>query len=331
MNREALVALSGGVDSSVALSMASERLNAVRAAYVDITGGGPPREAEEVAARLGVGLIVVDAEAEFRREVRQWSRNMLARGFTPNPCARCNARVKLLSLFRMLRPGESLLTGHYAGMEEGRLQRGADPLKDQSYFLSMVSREVLARCAFPVGRMRKEQVREKGETLGLPFRREESMDLCFRTVTRGRPGRILDLSGRTIGHHRGIEGFTVGQRKGLGALGERMYVVSIDPLEGTVTAGTRAHLTSAGCRLAEMNWLVRPEAFPFEALVQTRYRRRPVPAVLDEDDGSIHIEFPRAEEAVAPGQVCAVYQNSTVMGGGIVSSTEKHDWKQHEG
>lgn len=331
MNLESLVALSGGVDSSLVLSMASERPGAVRAAYVDTSGAGPPAEAEEVAARLGVGLTVVDAEAEFRREVRDWSRKMLACGLTPNPCARCNARVKLLTLFRMLRPGESLLTGHYARMTEGRLQRGADRRKDQSYFLSMVSGEVLARCSFPLGEMRKERVREKAESLGLPFRREESMDLCFQMGTRGRPGRIVDLSGRTIGRHRGIEGFTVGQRKGLGALGERMYVVSIDPLEGTVTVGTRAHLTSTGCVLVEMNWLVHPDRFPFEALVQTRYRRKPVPAVLDEDGDKLHIEFRRAEEAVAPGQVCAVYQNSTVMGGGIVSSTEKHDWKQDEG
>lgn len=331
MNRKALVALSGGVDSSLALSMASEGPDAVRAAYVDTSGAGPPAEAEEVAARLGVGLIVVDAEAEFRREVREWSRNMLASGFTPNPCARCNARVKLLTLFRMLRPGESLLTGHYARMAGGNLHRGADPRKDQSYFLSMVGRDVLARCSFPLGEMRKEMVRVKAESMGLPFRRQESMDLCFQTPTRGRPGRIVDLSGRTIGRHGGIEGFTVGQRKGLGALGERMYVVSIDPLEGTVTAGTRAHLTFRGCRLVEMNWLVHPGSFPLEALVQTRYRRRPVPAVLDEDGGTFHVGFKRPEEAVAPGQVCAVYQNSTVMGGGIVSSTEKHDWKQDEG
>jgi tRNA-specific 2-thiouridylase len=290
----ALVALSGGVDSSVVLAMALEDYDVVRAAWLDTGGTGTPEEAIAVASRLGVPLDLVDSRESFRREVVSWSRGMLQAGLTPNPCARCNARVKFLSLFRLLHESEDLLTGHYARMEDGSLRRGRDISKDQSYFLAMVAREVLSRCVFPLGSMLKTGVREMARHLGLPCRPEESMDLCFETVSRGRPGRIVDVRGNTLGEHRGIENFTVGQRRGLGALGKRMYVVSLDPLNGTVTVGDRSCLLSSGCIVEEMNWLVRPESFPLRARVQTRYRRKPVPAVLDEDGGCLHIDFTRA-------------------------------------
>ncbi len=324
MSRSALVALSGGVDSSLALSLATDMYDDVRAAWVDTRGAGAPDEAGKVAAYLDVPLEVVDAEKDFRTDVVQWSRHVLSLGRTPNPCARCNARVKLLSLHRLLRDSEDIITGHYARMEDGVLRRGRDPSKDQSYFLSMVGIEVLGRCVFPLGGMLKSEVREKAEVLGLPFRHMESMDLCFETLSGGRPGAVKDVHGNHLGEHRGTEMFTIGQRKGLGAYGKRMYVVSLDPLEGTVTIGDRSELLTTGCTVEEMNWLATPAGYPFRALVQTRYRRRPVPAVLDESDGCLHIDFLGAEEAVAPGQVCAVYQGSSLMGGGMVASTRRH-------
>ncbi|MBN2587672.1 MAG: hypothetical protein JXA64_02810 [Candidatus Fermentibacteraceae bacterium] len=323
MSRSALVALSGGVDSSLALSLATDMYDDVRAAWVDTRGAGTPDEAGEVAAYLGVPLLVVDAGDDFRKEVVQWSRRVLSLGRTPNPCARCNARVKLLSIHRMLRDSEDIITGHYARMEAGVLKRGRDPSKDQSYFLSMVGIEILGRCVFPLGGMLKPEVREKAEALGLPCRSSESMDLCFETLSGGRPGAVKDVHGNLLGEHRGMEMFTIGQRKGLGAYGKRMYVLSLDPLEGTVTVGDRSDLLTTGCTVEEMNWLAAPAGYPFRALVQTRYRRRAVPAIIDESGGCLHIEFPGAEEAVAPGQVCAVYQGSSLMGGGIVTSTRR--------
>lgn len=326
MYSRALVALSGGVDSSAALAMALERFSGVRAAYVDISGEGPPFHATAVARRLGVELETVDAAGLFRDSVREWADGMLSDGMTPNPCARCNARVKLPVLHERLARSEVLITGHYARMEDGRLKRGLDGSKDQSYFLSMVDRHVIRRCIFPVGTMKKSSVRERALELELPFRPMESQDLCFETSARGRPGDIVDLKGRKLGEHSGVENFTVGQRKGLGAFGERMYVIAIDPVEGRVSVGPRDELKASGCTVTDMNWLLDPPEAAFTAMVQTRYRRRPSRAAVSIDGDELLIRFDREEEAVAPGQVCALYQESSVIGGGLITSTYRTGW-----
>jgi len=323
----ALVALSGGVDSSYALNLCIERYSHVRAGYVDTAGRGIPREVKDTAAATGVELVIINAKERFLEEVILWSEQMLSRGLTPNPCARCNARVKLLSLHEILKPSEVLVTGHYVRKDGDLVKRGSDPGKDQSYFLSLVDIDVLKDCIFPLGDMLKEDVRNKAMRMNIPFGRKESMDLCFNLKTGAdQPGIVLDISGREIGRHAGTKKYTVGQRKGLGAYGERMYVVAVDPSAGTVTIGGRKDLHSTGCTAVDMNWFRKPACFPFEALVQTRYRRKPVPAILEYRDNSLHIEFKRPEEAVAPGQVCAVYLNTSVIGGGIISSTEQPDW-----
>ncbi len=323
MRRTALVALSGGVDSSVTLNLALETYDSVRAVHVNTSGGEIPTEVHHVADSAGVHLTVIDAADEFRGEIRQWSSEMLSRGLTPNPCARCNAMVKLRLPFRMLEHGEELLTGHYARMEDGHLRRGVDTGKDQSYFLSLVHREILVRCSFPLGGMRKEQVKLLARERGIPCRKKESMDLCFSMEARGRPGAIVDTLGNVLGEHEGIEGFTVGQRKGLGAFGKRMYVLAVDPIQGRVTVGTRDELLCTGCSVENVNWVITPAKFPMKALVQTRYRRRPVSALLDTDGQRVHIGFHGREEAVAPGQVCAIYRDDMVLGGGIMTSADK--------
>ena len=323
----ALVALSGGVDSSYALNLCIERFSHVRAGYVDTAGRGIPLEVENTAGAAGVELVVVNAAERFRREVILWSEEMLLKGLTPNPCARCNARVKLLSLHEILKPSEVIATGHYVRRDGDLIKRGSDANKDQSYFLSLVENRVLRDCIFPLGDMLKEYVRSEAMRLKIPFRRKESMDLCFN-LSRGedKSGSVMDISGREIGRHTGTGNYTVGQRKGLGAYGARMYVVAVNSSDGTLTIGGRKDLLSTGCTAVDMNWFREPPAFPYEALVQTRYRRKPVPAILEYRDGILHIEFARPEEAVAPGQVCAVYLNTSVTGGGMISSTEQPDW-----
>jgi tRNA-specific 2-thiouridylase len=296
-----------------------ERYENVRAAWIDTGGSGTPEDASRVARFLGVPFEVVDGREDFRSEVVSWSERMLKKGMTPNPCARCNARVKLLSLFRLLGSSEDLVTGHYAGKRHGVLCRGKDPEKDQSYFLSMVAADVLSRCVFPLGDLFKSRVRERARSQGLPFRSAESMDLCFETVSRGQPGSILDVDGNELGEHEGIEKYTIGQRRGLGAWGRRMYVVALDPVRGTVTIGERSRLLSGGCTVTGMNWLMEPEDFPFRALAQTRYRKKPVSAVIDSGTGGLRVRFDSRQEAVAPGQVCALYLESSVMGGGLIT------------
>jgi tRNA-specific 2-thiouridylase len=331
MFSRALVALSGGVDSSYALAMSIERYSQVRAGYVDTAGDGIPPEVKRTADAAGVELVSIDAAERFHREVVLWSEKMLAKGLTPNPCARCNARIKFLALHEILVPSETLITGHYVRKDGELVQRGRDTDKDQSYFLSLVGSEILKDCAFPLGEMLKKNVRREAIRLNIPFGKKESMDLCFSlTAMEGKPGRVIDLSGKQVGSHSGVENYTVGQRKGVGAYGKRMYVVAVSSLDGTVTIGKREDLLSAGCSVIEMNWFRKPSSFPSEALVQTRYRRKAVPAVLDYKDGNLHIEFNSPEEAVAPGQVCAVYLDTSVIGGGMISSTEQLDWKSDE-
>ncbi|RKZ07951.1 hypothetical protein DRQ25_10245 [Candidatus Fermentibacteria bacterium] len=326
----ALVALSGGVDSSYALNLCIQRFNHVRAGYVDTAGRGIPPEVVNTADAAGVELVIVNAVERFRREVILWSEQMLSKGLTPNPCARCNARVKLLSLHEILKPSEKLVTGHYVLKEGDIIKRGSDANKDQSYFLSLVEGDILRDCIFPLGDMLKEDVRREALRLNIPFQRKESMDLCFNLSSgKGKPGSVLDTSGKQIGRHDGTGNYTIGQRKGLGAYGIKMYVVAVNISDGTVTIGGRKDLLVAGCTVVDMNWFAKPAVFPSEALVQIRYRRKPVPAILENRDGNLHIEFISPEEAVAPGQVCAVYLNTSLTGGGIISSTEQPDWKSN--
>ncbi|MCK5063880.1 MAG: hypothetical protein KAQ97_01285 [Candidatus Fermentibacteraceae bacterium] len=327
-NSRALIALSGGVDSSFALSLAIGRYRDVRAGYVDTNGSGIPAYAAEVADFLDVELVRLDASERFRVDVVEWSQNMLTEGLTPNPCVRCNARIKLRMLYEILEQGEVLITGHYAGKQGDFVRRGTDNSKDQSYFLSMVDSRIISRCEFPLGDMTKVQVRSEAFARGLPFRKDESMDLCFELLAdRGKSGEILNTCEEVIGTHQGIENYTIGQRKGFGAFGRRMYVVSIDPVSDTVTVGDRQDILSSGCTVGSMNWFRKPSESCIETLVQTRYRRRPVAADLEIMNDSMLVRFKEPEEAVAPGQVCAVYLDTAVIGGGIITAAERLERK----
>ncbi len=329
LNSSALVALSGGVDSSFALSLAIGRYRDVRAGYVDTNGSGIPAYAAEVADFLDVELVRLDASERFKTDVIEWSQDMLAKGLTPNPCVRCNARIKLRMLYEILEQDEVLITGHYAGKQGSYVRRGRDNSKDQSYFLSMVDIGIISRCVFPLCDMDKTQVRSEAIVRGLPFRKDESMDLCFELLAdSGRSGKILNTCEEVIGTHQGIENYTIGQRKGFGGFGRRMYVVSIDPVSDTVTVGDRQDILSSGCTVGSMNWFRKPSESCNEIQVQTRYRRRPVAADLEIMKDSMHVRFKEPEEAVAPGQVCAVYLDTAVIGGGIITTAERLERKR---
>ena len=327
----ALVALSGGVDSSIALKLELEHGGSVRATYLDTSGRGPDPHAAAVAAVLGVPLTVIDAYLPFRDAVIRHSADMLLRGLTPNPCVLCNREIKFGLLGDHLLSGEVLVTGHYARRSPVGIMRGTDPAKDQSYFLSLARGEVVRRCEFPLGGMKKSAVRALADSLGLPFRSRESMDLCFDltgSVQGSGPGPLVDTGGRRLGEHRGLENFTVGQRSGLGAFGRRLYTVCLDPASNTVVAGGREDLLSDGCDVTGCSWFM-PSGSPAagEYLVQTRHRRRPVQARIEPDNGtgSLRVRFSKPEEAVAPGQVCAVYLDDELLGGGFISSTFRED------
>lgn len=344
-----LVALSGGVDSSVAAALLAEAGHEVQGVTllqgVGTSGSGEAavvKGAVRAAARLGIDHHVLDVGASFQREVVEPFAAAYRRGLTPNPCIECNRRVRfgaLLDAAARLHC-ELVATGHYARIRrEGtgyRLLRGTDRGKDQSYFLFMLGQEHLSRLAFPVGEMSKEEVRRRARALRLPgVEGPESQDLCFagpggyRAFLRENlpetsvPGPIVDTSGRELGRHEGIQDFTVGQRRGLGiAQGEARYVLSIDPATATLVVGGAADLTADGCRLGDVSWVAGEPPGRDGLEVKVRYRSPALAARLEPGEvGEWLVRFARPVGAVAPGQAAVLYRGDEVVGGGTILGT----------
>jgi len=343
-----LVAMSGGVDSSVAAALALEAGHEVVGATLKqwvgpdgAMGGcctvGDAEDARRVAAVLDVPHYVLDYVEEFRRVVVEpFAAGYLA-GTTPNPCVECNRRVRFGALLEQAAAlgCDAVATGHHArvGRDGARrhLLRGADRAKDQSYVLFRLSASDLDRVMFPVGAMTKAEVRDHAARLGLRVAaKPDSQDLCFvasggvREFLRGRfpeaarPGPVVDGDGVEVGRHDGAVGFTVGQRKGLGvAAGERRYVVEVRPDTGTVVVGDRAALMAGGCRVEDASFPNGPIAGRAE--VQLRYRSAAAPGVVRTDDGGFVVRFDEPQAAVAPGQAAVLYRGERVVGGGTIA------------
>lgn len=345
-----LVAMSGGVDSSVAAA----RL--VRAGF-DVTGvtlhlwdypdDGSARgrccapedvhDARRVADALGIAHYAFDRRELFRERVIEPFVDGYVSGRTPSPCVDCNRGVKLrelMSLADRLDAG-AVATGHYARIEwvggAPRLHRARDRSKDQSYFLHMVGPDVLGRLRFPLGDATKQEVRREARELGLPGAdKGESQELCFvptgrydefvsaRAPDRIRPGPILDESGRVVARHGGVHAFTVGQRRNLGvALGRRAYVVGLDAESGAVRLGSRTALLAEGA-LLDGTVLSDDVALPIECDVQVRYRGRPVAARVEREASGVRLTFREPVHAVVPGQFAVFYRGQRVLGGGAI-------------
>lgn len=339
------IALSGGIDSAVAalrLQAAGEKLLALHF-ITDHSDPGHRGRLDRLAARLGVALAVIDCRAAFQREVVDYFIDSYRRGRTPNPCVRCNARIKFGVLLRQaLAMGASrLATGHYARREcdaAGRchLYRGVDRRKDQSYFLARLTQEQLERAVFPLADLTKAQVERQAAEAALMGRPErESQDICF--VPRGdyagfltatgrlatAPGPIVDLHGRQLGRHRGLHAFTVGQRRGIDCPGPApYYVVRIDAARNTLVVGGPSDLMAAACRVSSVRWLQPPAADTFSAAVQLRYRSPAQPARVslgDADWATVCFETPLA--AVTPGQCAVFYRGDEVLGAGWIEAS----------
>lgn len=351
---KALVAMSGGVDSSVAaalmLEAGHEVIGVTLKQWVAPDGSLPTagcctvadaEDARKVAARLGIPHYVLDHSAEFTAEVVDRFVAGYAAGLTPNPCIECNRRVRFGALLGRVEPlgCDVLVTGHYAriGTRRGRraLLQGADPTKDQSYVLHMLSAADLARVRFPVGELTKAEVRDHAARLGLgTAAKPDSQDLCFvsgdyraflrsRLPEISRPGAVVDAAGSVVGHHDGIAGFTVGQRRGLGiATGQPRYVVAVDPATATVRVGRRSDLAVAACTVAGVSFVNEAVAAGEPVAVKVRYRSRPVPGRLFPVAGVWRVVFEAAQEAVAPGQAAVFYRDDEVLGGGTITATE---------
>jgi tRNA-specific 2-thiouridylase len=348
-----LVAMSGGVDSSVAACLLHEQGFRVVGTHLRLVHGegmdhgccGPTAEADaaEVARLAGFPFEVVDLSDEFERTVVPDYVDEHRAGRTPNPCVRCNQWIKFGALLdRAERHGVDLVaTGHYVRTwrDDGgvwHLGPGADPDKDQSYLLHTLGQRELARSTFPLGGLAKTETRAHAVRLGLPVaEKPDSQDLCFapsadhgaflveRAPDLVRPGEVVDSSGRVLGAHDGTFRFTVGQRRGLGvSTGQRLFVLETDASTARVVVGPAELLSRRGLRASDMRWVAgRPPPGAVEAEVRIRYRGAAIPAVVAPVDvDRMAVEFRRPERGVAPGQSAVVYADGEVLGGGRIDA-----------
>jgi tRNA-uridine 2-sulfurtransferase len=350
-----VIAMSGGVDSSVAAALLSEAGHDVVGISMqlydqrqgDVRFGScctidDLHDARRVAAALHLPHYIVNFERQFDEQVLSNFLREYVSGRTPIPCVRCNSDLKFATLLdRALGLGaEYVATGHYARVESdpasGRylLRRGLDPTKDQSYFLFSLTQDQLHRAMFPIGGWQKEAVRSYARARGLPVsEKAESQELCFvpagehasfverRVPDVSRGGAIRDTAGRTVGHHQGIHRFTVGQRKGLGlSAAVPLYVVEIQAEHDTVIVGPREALDRRRLSAQGVNWIAcDPPVRPRSVTAQIRYRHRQAPAtVVALDDRRAEVEFETPQSAVAPGQAVVFYDGETVVGGGWI-------------
>ncbi len=341
----AMIAMSGGVDSSVAAYLMGEQGYACQGGTMLLwdTNPGCTADAKAVCDRLGIPFHIFDASAQFRREVVEPFIQAYENGLTPNPCFLCNRHLKFSWLLdKALESGcDHVVTGHYARLvrEDGRtlLYSAPDKAKDQSYFLAGLNQYQLSHSLFPLGDMTKEQVRVIAQEQGfLNARKKDSQDICFipdgdykafmeRYTGKTYPaGDFLDCSGKVVGCHAGAVGYTLGQRKGLGlAMGSPVYVCGKDMLANTVTVGPEEKLFSKTVFAEGSNFI------PFDTLTaplsvtaKARSRHAPQPAtVYPEGDGRIRVEFHEPQRAVTPGQAIVLYDGDLVVGSAIISYT----------
>ncbi len=352
-----VVAMSGGVDSSVAAALLVERgydvIGMMMRLWSEPANGLQPvanrcctpdqvADARRVAEHLDIPFYVLDVREQFRQAIVQFYLDEHEAGRTPNPCVECNRQIRFKYLLeRALALGaEYLATGHYARVrhtDDGyQLLQGIDDHKDQSYVLYTLGQQQLAQVLFPVGEYTKDQVRELARQFGLPVAgKRESQDLCFlkdgdyrRFVREHRsqiihPGSILDETGRELGRHDGLVNYTIGQRKGLGiAAAEPLFVLNKDAARNALIVGPRDALGRRELAATGVNWLgARPES-PLRAQIKIRYKATPVPAVVTPtgEDTAV-VRFDEPVFGVTPGQAAVFFAGEVCLGGGLIADT----------
>lgn len=354
----ALIAMSGGVDSSVAAWLTKEagyRCVGATMRLYENQDAGIPREgaccsledvedARAVAFRIGIPFFAFAFQEDFSRQVMDRFVAAYEEGRTPNPCIDCNRYLKFERLYRRARELglDYVVTGHYARIELGEngrylLKKGPDPQKDQSYVLYALTQEQLAHTLFPLGNLRKEAVRAIAEAQGfVNAKKHDSQDICFvpdgdyaafivrRTGREYPAGDFLDTEGNVLGRHRGIIHYTVGQRRGLGVSGGRpLYVKEIRPQDNTVILADNHRLFERTAIAADFNWIsMEPPAEPIEIHARARYHHPEQPATATVlPDGRVRITFHAPQRALTKGQAIVLYHGDTVVGGGTIVET----------
>lgn len=354
----AVVAMSGGVDSSVAAALLLEEGYDVVGVTMNLfslpkqycrdeelkscCGWGAAEDAHQVSLQLGIPHYVIDVREEFEKWVISNFCAEYKQGRTPNPCLRCNEFIKFDELMQRADrlDAEYVATGHHARIDYDTvrkkflLKKGMDRQKDQSYFLYTLTQSLLRRILMPVGTFTKKDVRKKAAELGLTAAgRPESQEICFvpdkdytrflqsRIPQAFRPGPVVDSEGKTIGRHSGIPGFTIGQRRGLGIAAARpLYVLAIDAETNTVVAGFSEGLFQRVLEAKQVKFIAgKPVHGPLRVMAKIRYKHQEAPAVMvATGEDSVRITFETAQRAVAPGQAVVFYAGETVIGGGLI-------------
>ena len=344
--KKALIAMSGGVDSSVSAYLMQEAGYTCEGAIMrlhDYKVSTDVEDAHRVAEKLSMPFHVIDAKAEFDEKVVQNFISCYERGNTPNPCIQCNRYLKFdLFLRRAMELGcDTIVTGHYARIRydeaSGRylLMKAADSSKDQSYVLYCLNQEQLAHTAFPLGELTKEQARTIAEEKGfINARKKDSQDICFvpdgdyvafmerYTGKQYVPGDYLDLSGKIVGRHKGAVCYTLGQRKGLNlAMGAPVYVCAKDMEKNTVTVGPNEALFARALVADSWNWIPFADLTePMRVTARARYNQKEQPAtVYPGENGTAKVVFDEPQRAMTPGQAVVLYDGDRVVGGGTIT------------
>jgi len=350
-----VVAMSGGVDSSVAASLLAEAGHDVVGlsmqlydqrespdAFGSCCSIDDLHDARRVAARIGIPHYLVNFEARFQETVVKNFVSEYAAGRTPIPCVHCNADLKFATLADKAAGfnAAAVATGHYARVtfdedrRRYRLQRGVDAGKDQSYFLFSLTQDQLAQAMFPVGHLTKPEVRAHAERLGLPVaNKPDSHEICFvpdgdaggfverKLELEDLSGEIVDSGGRVLGRHRGLHRLTVGQRRGLGlSEGVPMYVLRLEPKDARVVVGPREELGRSDLTASQVNWIAgEPPTEPARITARIRHRHQDAPAIVTPDgDARASLQFDEPQLAVTPGQAVVFYNGADVVGGGWI-------------
>ncbi len=362
--KKVIVAMSGGVDSSVAAALLRKDYQVIGVTmqiWQSSSSSDSPEpdkaccgidaieDARQVAYKLGIPHYVVDLREAFNRQVIDNFCHEYSQGRTPNPCIRCNQFIKFGALLEKATElgADYLATGHYARIEpdatSGRyiLKKGTDGSKDQSYVLYALTQEQLRRTLFPLGNLTKKRVREIARELGLPVAdKRESQEICFvpdndySGFLRGylpdsiKPGPILDKEGNILGEHHGIISFTIGQRHGMGlAAREPLYITGIDSLKNAIIVGAKAETYGKGLIATDLNWIsIEKLDMPVTLMAKIRYHHNEATAeVKPMDDGRVHIRFEEPQMAITPGQAVVFYLGDRVVGGGTIEVRKDKD------